>query len=291
MKRKFFAAFLSLCMVMSLVPMTALAAPEDGNQAATELPEAVDGVITLDKDYSVSTLNSNVTYDLNGHTLTYTGGTVTISDGDILTFKDSSVSEMARGGTLKLTGVSSTSAALSPEQGGTVNAENINVECTGSAFFPKGDAAAVNITNCDVTASVYCVATNAGSNANYNVEITLKNSTFTANADDDDNCPVMINVPGTLIMDNCTVTGDRMGVLVRAGDATITNCTITATGEYTDNNNYETNDWKSGNEVPMAAVIVGSKNGSYNKNATCNSKNFDYPEKTLKYKHIRRISD
>ena len=29
MKRKFFAAFLSLCMVMSLVPMTALAAPED----------------------------------------------------------------------------------------------------------------------------------------------------------------------------------------------------------------------------------------------------------------------
>ena len=269
MKRKFFAAFLSLCMVMSLVPMTALAAPEDGNQAATELPEAVDGVITLDKDYSVSTLNSNVTYDLNGHTLTYTGGTVTISDGDILTFKDSSVSEMARGGTLKLTGVSSTSAALSPEQGGTVNAENINVECTGSAFFPKGDAAAVNITNCDVTASVYCVATNAGSNANYNVEITLKNSTFTANADDDDNCPVMINVPGTLIMDNCTVTGDRMGVLVRAGDATITNCTITATGEYTDNNNYETNDWKSGNEVPMAAVIVGSKNGSYNKNATC----------------------
>ena len=104
MKRKFFAAFLSLCMAMSLVPMAALAAPEDGNQAATELPEAVDGVITLDKDYSVSTLNSNVTYDLNGHTLTYTGGTVTISDGDILTFKDSSVSEMARGGTLKLTG-------------------------------------------------------------------------------------------------------------------------------------------------------------------------------------------
>ena len=29
MKRKFFAAFLSLCMVMSLVPMTALAAEND----------------------------------------------------------------------------------------------------------------------------------------------------------------------------------------------------------------------------------------------------------------------
>ena len=30
MKRKFFAAFLSLCMVMSLVPMTALAAEDTG---------------------------------------------------------------------------------------------------------------------------------------------------------------------------------------------------------------------------------------------------------------------
>ena len=32
MKRKFFAAFLSLCMVMSLVPMTALAAEDVGTQ-------------------------------------------------------------------------------------------------------------------------------------------------------------------------------------------------------------------------------------------------------------------
>ena len=53
MKRKFFAVFLSLCMVMSLVPMAALAAPEDGNQAATKLPEAVDGVITLTEDVTL----------------------------------------------------------------------------------------------------------------------------------------------------------------------------------------------------------------------------------------------
>ena len=34
MKRKFFAAFLSLCMVMSLVPMTALAAEDTGTTSA-----------------------------------------------------------------------------------------------------------------------------------------------------------------------------------------------------------------------------------------------------------------
>ena len=89
MKRKFFAAFLSLCMVMSLVPMTALAAPEDGNQAATKLPEAVDGVITLTEDVTLGTKRVSIetsisTIDLNGHTLTAqisVAGNLTIKDG------------------------------------------------------------------------------------------------------------------------------------------------------------------------------------------------------------------
>ncbi len=95
MKRKFFAAFLSLCMVMSLVPMTALAAPEnDGagtpsTQAATELPGAVDGVITLNEDVTLGTgrvpIDTNTsTIDLNGHTLTAqisVTGNLTIKDG------------------------------------------------------------------------------------------------------------------------------------------------------------------------------------------------------------------
>ena len=95
MKRKFFAAFLSLCMVMSLVPMTALAAPEgDGagtpsTQAATELPGAVDGVITLTGPVHLKNAwkpEENVTLNLNGNTLTLprldagNGVTITITD-------------------------------------------------------------------------------------------------------------------------------------------------------------------------------------------------------------------
>ena len=90
MKRKFFAVFLSLCMVMSLVPMAALAAPEDGNQAATKLPEAVDGVITLTEDVTLETKRVSIetsisTIDLNGHTLT-----AQISVAGNLTIKDES---------------------------------------------------------------------------------------------------------------------------------------------------------------------------------------------------------
>ena len=101
MKRKFFAAFLSLCMVMSLIPMTALAATEDdgagtpSTQAATKLPDAVDGVITLKEDVTLSTAykvtEGNVIIDLAGYTLAYDGtGNVFLDvQGGSLTIRDS----------------------------------------------------------------------------------------------------------------------------------------------------------------------------------------------------------
>ena len=93
MKRKFFAAFLSLCMVMSLLPMTVLAADDTNTpstQVATELPAADEnGVITLKKDVTLGTdrvdIDTSVsTIDLNGHTLTAqisVNGNLTIKDG------------------------------------------------------------------------------------------------------------------------------------------------------------------------------------------------------------------
>ncbi len=88
-------------MVMSLVPMTALAAPEnDGartpsTQAATELPGAVDGVITLKDNVTLSTAyevtEGNVIIDLAGHTLAYDGTDNVFLDvqGGSLTIRDS----------------------------------------------------------------------------------------------------------------------------------------------------------------------------------------------------------
>lgn len=269
---------LAVAMIVGLFPIAAFA--DGGGEtsvAATSLPPAgEDGVIKLENDTTISTLTLSGTgetvIDLNGHTLTYkSNSAITIGDDQTLSFIDSSASGAKRGGTLALTGVTGTSAAINPQKGGTVNASNIKITCTGSAFYPRGDAAAVNITNCDVTAAVYCVATNAATVDNYDVVITLSGSTFVANAADKDNCPIMINVPGTLNMDYCKVTGDRMGVLVRAGDANITNCEIIMTGTFDESNKgyTDTTDWGSGNEVPMAALIVGNKNGNYNSDATC----------------------
>lgn len=270
---------LAVAMIVGLFPVAAFA---EGGEPATvdkSLPAAVDGVIKLENDTTISTLTLSGTgetvIDLNGHTLTYNSNSaITIGDDQTLSFIDSSVSGAKRGGTLALTGVTGTSAAINPQKGGTVNASNIKITCTGSAFYPQGNAAAVNITNCDVTAAVYCVATNAATVDNYDVVITLSGSTFVAESEDGDNCPIMINIPGKLKMDNCKVTGDRMGVLVRAGDANITNCEISMTGTYKDNNNYESSKpWGSGNEVPMAALVVGSQTQAYKADANCNITN------------------
>ncbi len=230
----------------------------------SELPAAVNGVIKLTGNATTATLQDDIIYDLNSHTLTYSGTTHEVAEGKTLTFMDSSVTGNARGGTLELSGVTGTTAAINPQKGATLKVSNIKVTCTGSAFFPQGDAAKVDVTACDVTAPIYCVGTNAGSTNNYNVVITLKNSTFVSNTADGDNCAVMINVPGTLNIDNCTITGDRQAVLVRAGTAVITNSDIKTTGKFTDAaTKYHSGAWQSGNEVPAAALTVGNyQNGT-----------------------------
>ena len=265
MKKRMLSALLALCMMLTMMPAAFAVGTDDSSSSesvSTTLPEAKDGVYTLDEDVSINTIGlgaGETVYDLNGHTLTYTGGTVQPQEGQTLTFRDSSVSGTERGGTLKLTGVKGTNSALNPQTAATVNASNIKVECFGSAFFPQGDAAAVNITSCDVTADVYCVGTNAAATDNYGVEINLTDSTFTATSGNDDDCAVMINVNGTLNIDNCTISGHRQGVLVRAGEANITNSSITTLGTYPDGaTKYHNSPWQSGNEVPAAALTVGN---------------------------------
>ena len=249
--KKALATILALVMAIGLCSISW--ATESG------LPAAENGVIKLTGNATTATLQDGIIYDLNGYKLTYSGSTHVVGVGKTLTFMDSSVTGNARGGTLELSGVTGTTAAINPQEGATLKVSNIKVTCTGSAFFPQGDAAKVDVTACDVTAPIYCVGTNAGSTNNYNVVITLKNSTFVSNTADGDNCAVMINVPGTLNIDNCTITGDRQAVLVRAGTAVITNSDIKTTGNFTDAaTKYHSGAWKSGNEVPAAALTVGN---------------------------------
>lgn len=149
---------------------------------------------------------------------------------------------------------------------------------TGSAFFPAGNASAVTVTNSRITAGVYVIGTNASGNLSDNVRITLKDSTLTSTCyqnNDRDTCTVMINVPGTMNIDNCKIYGGRQVLFVRCGTATVNNSTITLSSAYNDAGKYDNNVWGSGNEVPMGAVVVDNRaNGTaYDTPATCTLNN------------------
>ena len=269
--KKVTATVLSAVMALSVMSIPVFAEENAENEEAvvedskaTGLPEAEDGVIKLTDDVTVDkiTVTEDITYDLNGNDFTYTGGSIGFEE-HTLRFIDSSVKGSKRGGTLKLTGVAGNSSAINPKKGATVEIKNIKIECTGSVFYPQGNTAAVNIKNCDIEAAVYGVGTNAATVDNYGVVINIENSKITTSSDNGDNTAVLINVEGTLNITDSELTSDRQALVVRAGDAKVIGTKITVTGKFAEQKDgnatkYQDGNWKSGNEVPTGAIIVGN---------------------------------
>lgn len=234
-------------------------------------------------------LSNGSVIDLNGHDLTYTGTTTIIFTGNsgvTATITDNSVSGSERGGTLNITGTRDGSQSVFEIGKTTLNVSNINVQSTGCVFYPHGNTAELNITNCDITTTgVFCIATNAGDQAYYGVTINIADSSLTAAAENYDDCAVMMNVSGSLNIENSVITGDRQGLFVRAGDATVVVSKIVLTGnwaaqEANDDNKYHDEDWQSGNEAPSAAIVAGNRNGTYfaDANVTIENSTITAPE-------------
>lgn len=280
MKRKLCSVLLALCMVLTLLPVSAMAedgAPAEASQVATQLPSAVDGVVTLESDTSISAtalqsaIANGLEINLNGRTLTITSaGTVTVPEGKTVKFYNGTI--------LNSTFTRGDLAAFAADKDATLIVDNVTMNTTGSAFFPAGNASAVTVTNSNITAGVYVIGTNANGNLSDNVRITLKDSTLTSTCyqnNDRDTCTVMINVPGTMSIDNCKIYGGRQVLFVRCGTATVNNSTITLSSAYNDAGKYDNKVWGSGNEVPMGAVVVGNRANStaYDTPATCTLNN------------------
>ena len=291
MKRRFLSTLMALVLALSLVPTAALAAEGDETQVAqigdktyTSLSSAMfdfganDTLVLLANcETSYLQLPNNSVIDLNGHNLTYTGSTRIIfggsGSGQKATITDSTVSGHEAGGTLKIAGQRDGSQSVFEIVKATLNVNNINIESTGCVFYPRGNSAELNITNSDIkTKGIYCVSTNAGDPAYYGVTINIVGSSLTANADDRDDCAVMMNVSGSLNIEDSVITGNRQGVFARAGDVTIVDSEIVVTGAWanTDAGKSYNGDWKTGNEVPTSALIVGNSSdnaNSYNADA------------------------
>ena len=229
-------------------------------ETADELNSAVvnGGYVILANDVKGVALPSTVTTDatiyLNNKTLISTQTySTTISNGATLNFISGSV---------EFTGMEAVNASsLVPISGAAVSLDNVKLTSNGSALFPRGDAARVEVVNSEISAPVYAVGTNAGEVGNYNVEIYIYGSTLkTYYADPTSgSITVFVNVPCSLTIENSYIYGVQNAVMVRCGTATIKNSTLsTPNGVSLDDINLEAT-WSSGNEVPFGTLLVGNK--------------------------------
>ena len=233
---------------------------------------AQDGTVTLLKDVSEEVAvpaNVKATLELNGKTLTMcnTKSVVLANGADLAIRNGSIVAKQMPNGTTPLFNIQANSS---------ISLNKVQLDTNGAALFPQGDAATVEVTDSYVIGGCFAVATNAEKVDNYSVKIVLRDSCFDCRnygynpAASGDGCAVMINVPGTMEIDGCTITGSRQGMLVRGGTATVRNSSITTTGQFAEGiGKYLDSDWSSGDEVPMAALVVGNRSHEYLYPVTC----------------------
>ncbi|MCQ5131066.1 S-layer homology domain-containing protein [Butyricicoccus faecihominis] len=262
---------------------TLIAAMSEGNTAVVVLQNDIEVTNPSDITGAWRTRGSSkLTLDLNGKKLTVSGeGSVLL--GYSATDKNTAAEQQSmeaditiRNGDLIANNTKATVASFTIEKGQKLTLDGVNgvnVTASGSVFLPRGEGATLTVKNSTIeTKGVYCISTNANDPVNYGVEINVEKSTLTAQSDDRDNCAVLINVPGTLNMVNSTITGNRQAVIVRAGTAKLTGCTINAETTALSANEHaysiSPEKWGDGNRVSYGALIVGNQTAStYKDNA------------------------
>ncbi len=258
--KKVLSLLMVLCLVVGMVPVAASADETFAEQINNALNNSS---VNMSGDTSISmfpsiTEDKTIVIDLGGKTLSLEQtGTTIFSGGANVTIQNGYISANAI--------PDGTSPLFKVETGSSLTINNVTIDTTGAALFPCGDAASLTVKQSRITGGAYAVGTNAATTNNYNVVITLSNSEFhtkgylqDTEANKNDGCAVMINVAGTLNVDECVIEGSRQGMIVRAGKATISNSNISTTGMYPNKELYYTSKWGSGTEVPAAALTVGN---------------------------------
>lgn len=217
--------------------------------------------------------------DLNGQELKISGTTpIALNNNKSISLKD---------GTLVLDNRNGRRVGIAIYEGGSLELNDVNMTTNEvSMVVDRGtNNATVDIIDSVITSTDnYVLSTNAGDpETGANVVINIKNSTLITQISD--STAVLMNIPGTLNIEDSHLEANRQGLIVRCGNATVKNSTVksNATTNMIQQNNwdyYDSNKWKSGNEVPVAAVVVGNRGAegaiSYPHDATLTSINSSF---------------
>ena len=208
------------------------------------------------------------TIDLNGKTLTgpKNGSTILFINQGTVTFKNGTIDIANAWNQHADIGVGVDKSQDNPKSDEVVSkatAKFQNVKLNACVLVRYGSS--VEITDSEVTNDLYCVTTNANASKADTDPVTIKitNTKLTGET------PVMLNVPSSVEIDNCTITGGWQGVMMRGGTATIKNSQISLQEELAANEGSWLKDrkikekWGSGNEIPIAGITMGNNGTAY----------------------------
>ena len=192
--------------------------------------------------------------DLNGHTITIKIGT----DPDVkpylyvekdLTMYNGSINYSNSDKSFSVFQIKGTYADID------LNHVDITSDTDVLAVFTP---CSISLTDCNITTDYSAISTNAASSPT--VDITIEGSTLTGKS------TILKNVPGQLTINNSIITGTMHGVIVRGGDALISNSNITLTYDDTDYQTasamFKNENWGQGNQLPLAAMTIGNRSES-----------------------------
>ena len=221
------------------------------------------------------TSKKEIIIDLNGKTLTLSSVHYINNKGKTVSTKFSYINKsivFKNGNITSKNKIDGSDSVFIVGKDGSITLDNVKMDTNASALSPQGNASKVIVKNhSEINAGTYAVGTNAGSEDNYNFEILIEdsilkttgnNGTDTEDAKDNDDATVLINVPGSLIIKNSELYGNRQTLVVRAGNATVTNTKIHYTDAFGKDKDYLTGNWGGGNELPCAPIVVGDRFGS-----------------------------
>ena len=252
----------------------------DTNVIEAAIMDRMPVVLSADASVDSAVLDrAGADIDLNGQELKISGTTpIALNNNKSISLKD---------GTLILDNRNGRRVGIAIFEGGSLELNDVNMTTNEvSMVVDRGtNNATVDIIDSVITSTDnYVLSTNAGDpETGANVVINIKNSTLISQISD--STAVLMNIPGTLNIEDSHLEANRQGLIVRCGNATVNNSTVKSnvTTDVIQQNSwdyYDNNKWGSGNEVPVAAVVVGNRGAegaiSYPYDATLTSINSSF---------------
>ena len=203
------------------------------------------------------------TIDLNGKNLTIgtinnTGSNDLPSTCGIRLSNGSSLKISNGGLTLIEEGSDLVSGGIEVLSGSSLVLDGVVFYSNHSGIFVNQEASSFIAENSVITANgTYGITTN-GAESDEGLLIDLSGTDVTASYNE--GSAIIFNVGGTIKLNKCNVSGGYHGVVIRTGEAEITDCSIESRGEakVNDDSQYLFNGgWFSGNGIAYGALVVG----------------------------------